>query len=92
MISGLSGFALAGLPSSPEWPFPLRMRGWDSGNGQLGSCGDCECVGGRVQPPGDGSEIGIFPFFGEHLHRAEPGGWVLAQVAKHEGFTCGQLV
>lgn len=72
--------------------FPLGMRAEVLGTGSWESCGEWQCVGSRVKPPGDGTEMGIFPLFGEYLHIAEPRGWVLAQVAKSEGFTCGQLV
>lgn len=83
------GLPRRGFPSSPKWRFPSRngrLRFWEWAVGKAEVDASVLAVG--LNPPGNG----IFPLSGERLHMAEPRGWVLAQVAKFEGFTCGQLV
>lgn len=90
---GSQGLPWQGFPLSPKWRFPPRngrLRFWELAVGKSVANGSVMVAG--LNPPGDSTEMGIFPLFGEYLHTAEPRGWVLAQVAKSEGFTCGQLV
>lgn len=88
---GSQGLPWQGSPPSPKWQFPPRNgRFWELTLGK--AVVNVSVLVAGLNPPGEGTKISIFPLFGEYSPTAEPRGWVLAQVAKSEGFMCGQLV